>query len=98
MVPHHVDRLLHLRSRVEGELKTTAALQAHIEDPSLRRRLERASNVLRDIERVFLSRLQSPDDSTAARSAWLDTAEWVLDAAIDERRLVEESAVCSQIR
>jgi hypothetical protein len=86
------ERIQEIRLRVRAERTAISGLQTKTEDDVLKQRLEQASNMLNDVEKLLLNaaNLAEPG-SPSAPNQWLDGTEGVLQGAEKIRQYVEAS-------
>jgi len=90
---HAPERVRAIRNYATASLQSVADLQAVVQDPFFRGRLQQVRYWLEDIESFFLESLSRESRTPAQESDWLGGAEFALKMAARQLKSVQDAVV-----
>jgi hypothetical protein len=88
---HAPDRVKAIRERAATSVQSITDLEAKVQDPFFRGRLQQVRYWFEDIERFFLESLSKESRTPAQESAWLESAEFALQMAVRQLKPVQDA-------
>jgi hypothetical protein len=85
---HAPDRVKAIRDRAATGLQAITDLEAKVQDPFFRGRLQQVRHWFEDVENFFLESLSRESRNQTQESAWLEGAEFALQMATRQLKSV----------
>jgi hypothetical protein len=88
---HSPDSVKAIRASVAAYLQSVTALEAQVQDPYFRGRLQQVRFGLEDVESFFLGSLLYESRTPAQEATWLEYAEVALAIAVRHLKVIQDA-------